>query len=102
MNLALLGHLVNLFFCCVWVSIQQVEHDAVVEQDSVLRDDRNILSETFECQVLDILAIYQDPPLSRVVHSKQQIQQSGLSESALPHNGIGGSWLDLHRKVLEK
>jgi len=56
-DLALFCYLHDLFQWCIWVAVTKVELDSVIEQDSILGDHADVLSETCKLQVFDILTI---------------------------------------------
>ena len=60
MNTTLSCYFLDFILCCVLVTVFQVEFDGVIEQDSVLWDDRDVLSERLEFKVFDVLSIDQD------------------------------------------
>ena len=54
----------------IGVSVAEVIHDGCVEQDGVLWDDTNVLSQAEQCKVADIMSINSDRSAVNVVESK--------------------------------
>jgi len=54
----------------IGVGVTEVVHDGCVEQDGVLRDDTNILSQTEQGKVTDIMSINSDRSAVDVVKSE--------------------------------
>jgi len=53
-------------------------------------------------QSLNILTVNQDLTARRIVDTEHQVEQSGLSESRRPYNGVGGAGLDCNFKIFEQ
>ncbi len=76
MNTALHCYSFDVFLRCILVSIPQVELDRVVEQDTVLRNDRDVLPERLKLEVFDVLTIDQD---LTVLWVKDSVENQGVS-----------------------
>ena len=60
-------------------AIANVVKDGVVEQHGVLRHDADALSHTLLGVILDVEAIQQHSPVQRIVETKQQPRDGGLT-----------------------
>ena len=72
-DFALLGDFDDLGHGGVGVSVLQVEEDGVVEQNSVLRDDADVLAEAFDFQPFQILPINSDFSRIGIIDAEQKI-----------------------------
>ena len=54
----------------VGASVAEIIHDGCVEQDGVLRDDTNVLSQAKQRKVTDIMSINSDRSAVNVVESE--------------------------------
>ena len=70
-DLAFLAHFDNLFLRGIWVTVLQIEHDAVVKQGAVLWDDRDVLAEAVESLLGQVLSIDEHTATLWVVDPEQ-------------------------------
>ena len=101
-DLTLPGHLLDLRQGRVGVAVLQVEQHRVVEQDTVLRDHRDVLAEGCELQVLQVLLVQVNVPALRVVNPRQHVYEGRLPETTRAHDGIGGAWRNGQGQVVQE
>ena len=68
---ALTSDSLDVFLSRIRVAISQVLLDRVVEKDTILRHDYDVLSERLESQVLQILTVDEHFTVQRVVNSEK-------------------------------
>ena len=70
MNISSFASVEDIGLRCVGVGVAKIIHDGCVEQDGVLRDDTNMLSQAEQCKVTDIVSINSDRSVVDVVKSE--------------------------------
>ena len=71
MDATLAGNSFQVFLCCFGVSIPQVLLDSIIEKDSILRHDNDMLPERFKSQILNILVIDEHLSINWVIDSEE-------------------------------
>ena len=74
MNVGSSASVENLLLRGVGVGIAEVVHDGCIEQNGVLWDDTNILSQAQQRQVSDIMSINRDRSAVNVVKAEEKFQ----------------------------
>ena len=73
MNSALASHSFQVCLSCIEIAILQVLLNSVIEEDSILRDDDDMLTEWFEGVILDILTIDQHLTILGIVYPEEKM-----------------------------
>lgn len=77
----------------VRVGVFQIVHDRFVKEDSVLRDDANVLAERVDSDVTHVLAVDLDGALLDVVETEEEPEDGCLAAAALADKGGRGAGL---------
>ena len=102
MDAALAGNSFEVSLRCVGIAIPQILLNCVVEEDSVLRHNDNVLSERFKGQILDVLAINEYLAIRWIVDPEEEVQHGSLAETRRPDNCVCCAGLDFEVEVLEE
>ena len=94
MDRALLCNVHHLLHRCIWVAIFKIELNGVIEEDSILWHDTNVLPKALELEVPQVLAINVHTALGGVIYPEQEVQHGGLAEARGADDGIRGACLD--------
>jgi len=85
--------------CCVGFTVENVLENRIVENDWLLHDKRNGVSEIIKINVFDVYSIEKDLTLINVVESHKEVNESTLSTSTFSHKCNGLSWFNLKRET---
>lgn len=74
MNLANLSNSLDLLKRSLGVSILKIKEDGVIEENSVLGDDRHIFAERVERHLSNVLAVNENTTLRGIIDTEEQVE----------------------------
>jgi hypothetical protein len=86
-NLCLLSDSVDLLWCGSHVAVVDVVIESVIEQDGVLRDDANALTNGLLSVVADVVVPDLDLSMERIIKAEQQTRDGRLPTPTVTNNG---------------
>ena len=101
-DLAFLAHFGDFILGGVGVAVLQIEHDAVIEQRAILRNNGDILAEAIESAIRQVLSIDEHSAALWIVDAEEQIEQRRLSKARRADDRALRARFDGQSEVLEK
>lgn len=99
--MGLLCHSNDLLWSGFKISVADVVLDCSIEEWHVLRHNPDGLSEGVQCDVSDILAVYQNPSLLNIVEAEKKAQDGGLAAATRANNSGFFAWWYGEADILE-
>src|SRR5713226_4737585 len=96
------GRGLDVFRLGVGIRVAQVLADAGVEQETVLENDTDLLTQRLQADLAQVGAVDLDAAGARIVQAGQQVGQRRLACTARADQSNELTWLYLKRHVLER
>ena len=91
----------HLFLSGLPVSVADIVENRSAEQDRLLRDQRDLPIPTVHSDLVEILPVDADMPLSRVVEAVEQVHHGCLSGAGGTDDGDQFAWLGFERHICQ-
>ena len=79
MNIGVLGGLYDLIHVCFEATVTDVVGDASIEQQRLLLNNADLLTQRFDLQLADVGSVEQDPTLAGIVKAGDEADKSRLA-----------------------